>query len=103
MSIGPSAEQAVEDCDEAAFDVLVTDIRLPGRLTGWDIAERCREGNPDLPVIYVTGYSHERPRPVPGSVVFNKPYRPVQVAQAIRSLAVHTDAGAPGSGVARLR
>ena len=34
-----------------AADVLVTDITLPGKVDGWQIAERCREHDPGLPVI----------------------------------------------------
>jgi|SRR3954451_4086413 CheY-like chemotaxis protein len=32
-------------------DVLFTDVRLPGRIDGWDVAERCRASNSDLPVV----------------------------------------------------
>jgi len=35
--------------------VLVTDVQLPGKVDGWQIAERCRE--PQLRVIYATGFS----------------------------------------------
>ncbi len=70
----------------ANADVLFTDIRLPGSMTGWDIAERCREAHPDLPVIYATGYSHVEPRRVPGSMFFQKPYQAEQVIKAIRQL-----------------
>jgi len=37
-------------------------------------------------VIYATGYSHGGPRPVAGSIWFQKPYRPEQVVDAIRGL-----------------
>src|SRR5919112_2550633 len=86
-----SAEEALARCEEHVADVLFTDIRLPGSLDGWDVAEQCRETNPGLPVIYATGFSHVRPRPVPGSVWFQKPYRTEQVVNAIRDLS----AGAP--------
>jgi DNA-binding NtrC family response regulator len=56
-------------------DALFTDIRLPGRVDGWDIAEHCRNVDPELPVVYATGYSHATHRPVPGSRFFHKPYR----------------------------
>jgi CheY-like chemotaxis protein len=69
-----------------APDVLFTDIRLPGTLTGWDIAERCRENNPRMPVIYATGYSPVSRRPVPGSRFFQKPYTLEQLVAAIRDL-----------------
>jgi CheY-like chemotaxis protein len=81
-----TAEDALKHCEDRAADVIFTDIRLGGSLTGWDIAERCRESNPSLPVIYATGYSHVRPRPVPGSLWFQKPYKVEQIVDAIRSL-----------------
>jgi CheY-like chemotaxis protein len=66
-------------------DVLFTDIRLPGDLDGWQIAEQCREAKPDIPVIYATGYS-DQTRMVPGAVLFRKPYRSSQILAAIEQL-----------------
>jgi FixJ family two-component response regulator len=66
--------------------VLFTDIRLPGPLSGWDIAERWRECHPKIPVIYATGFSDEEARPVPGSVLFQKPYNAAQLISMIRRL-----------------
>lgn len=57
-------------CLQEETDVLFTDIMLPGARTGWDIAERCRESKPDLPVIYATGHSQVDHRPMPGSIIF---------------------------------
>ena len=86
-----TGEEALAWCKRHVADVLVTDVRLPGQVDGWQIAERYREQDPELPVIYATGFSHVRPRPVPGSVWFQKPYRTEQVVNAIRDLS----AGAP--------
>ncbi len=41
--------------DQNNYRALVTDIHLQGALTGWDVAKRARELNPDLPVIYMSG------------------------------------------------
>lgn len=68
------------------IDLLFTDIRLPGGVDGWTIAERARETNPDLAVIYATGYSGSTPREVPGSRFFSKPYRTRAVLAAVREL-----------------
>lgn len=57
-----------------AIDALLTDLRLPGRIDGWDIAELARALRPDLPVIYASAYSYVTPRQVPGSVMLDKPY-----------------------------
>jgi CheY-like chemotaxis protein len=69
-----TAEEALDRCGERTADVLFTDIMLSGSLDGWDIAEQCREADPDLPVIYTTGYSLRKQRPVRGSRLLQKPY-----------------------------
>jgi CheY-like chemotaxis protein len=66
--------------------VLVTDVRLPENIDGWQIAEHCRESNPELPVIYATGYSPAAPRPVPGSRIVKKPFHPDEVVRMVREL-----------------
>ncbi len=70
-------------------DLLVTDVRLPGASDGWAVAEEARRLLHHLPVIYVTGYTNEEPRHVPGSVFIAKPYRPSVVMRAARGLGVH--------------
>jgi len=79
-------EEALEWCKRQVADVLVTDVRLSGEVDGWQIAERCREHDPGLPVIYATGYSPVQPRPVPGSLLLQKPYHPDQIVQAVRQM-----------------
>ena len=79
-------EQALECCRRRAADVLITDVKLPGQLDGWQIAERCREHDPELPVIYATGFSPSAPRPVSGSLLLQKPYDPEQIVRAVRQV-----------------
>jgi CheY-like chemotaxis protein len=57
----------------ATVDALLTDIRMPGAVDGWDLAEQARTGRRDLPVIYVTAFSAERNRQVERSVLLKKP------------------------------
>jgi CheY-like chemotaxis protein len=78
-----TGEEAMRHCGERTADVLFTDIRLPGAVDGWDIAERCREANPKLEVIYATGYSALHSRRVPRSTLFHKPYTPEQLVNAV--------------------
>lgn len=79
-------EEALRWCNRQAADVLVTDVKLPGGIDGWQIAERCREHHPRLPIIYATGFSPVQPRPVPGSVFLQKPYHPDEIVRAIRKI-----------------
>ena len=81
-----TGEEAMERCAEHSADALFTDIRLPGKIDGWDIAEHCRAANPGLPVVYATGFNSVAERRVPGSRFFSKPYRPDEVIAAIRDL-----------------
>ena len=80
-----NGEEALAWCGRA--DVLITDVKLPGSVDGWQIAERCREHDPGLPVIYATGFSPVAPRPVPGSLMLQKPYRPEDIVRAVRRVA----------------
>ena len=74
-----------------AIDLLITDIRLPGTLDGWSIAEEARRIKPELPIIYVTGYSANAPREVPGSILIAKPYRLAAIISAARQLGVSVE------------
>ena len=73
-----------------AIDLLFTDIRLPGGLDGWRLAEVARSLRPGLPVVYASGYSIQQPRDVAGSVFLTKPYRPSALLRAIAGLGVDT-------------
>lgn len=39
------------------FDLLLTDIVMPGNISGFDLARRIREIRTDIPVIYTSGYT----------------------------------------------
>jgi CheY-like chemotaxis protein len=67
------------------LDALLTDIRLPGA-NGWAVARAYRERFPDLPVLYVTGYS-EQMQPVPGGIIISKPYRMAKVIGVLETWA----------------
>lgn len=55
-----------------AFDVLFTDVVMPGALSGADLARWCRQHRPALPVVLATGYSAQE---IPAGVrVLRKPY-----------------------------
>lgn len=42
---------------DAAVDLLFTDIAMPGRMTGVDLALEVRARWPQIPVLFTTGYS----------------------------------------------
>jgi CheY-like chemotaxis protein len=81
-----TAEEALGVLRTKPVDLLFTDIRLPGDMDGWRLAEEARSLNPRLPVIYATGYSTETPRLVRNGVFLHKPYLPSAVVATIRRL-----------------
>ncbi|MDJ0820309.1 MAG: MASE1 domain-containing protein [Paracoccaceae bacterium] len=44
---------------DQTFDLLVTDIVMPGRLQGPDLARRIRSINSSIPVVFMSGYARE--------------------------------------------
>jgi DNA-binding response OmpR family regulator len=67
-------------------DVLITDIRLTGYLSGWDVAEAVRAERADLPVIYATANAVDRSRKVSNSSFFDKPCNPAELLETCRKL-----------------
>ncbi|MES2302211.1 MAG: response regulator [Pseudomonadota bacterium] len=65
------------------FDVLFTDVRMPGAVDGWELGRRACEIIPGIRVIYATGYA-EMTRPLSDAEQFlSKPYRCAQVVRLI--------------------
>jgi CheY-like chemotaxis protein len=58
LSHGEPALEILASGDQV--DLLMTDISLPDSIDGWEIARRARALRPELPVIYVTGYTKSR-------------------------------------------
>jgi len=67
---------------------LVADIRLVGRLSGWDVARRIREKEPAFPVVYVTGAASDEwaSNGVPNSILISKPFAVAQLVAALSNL-----------------
>jgi len=76
----------------AVPDLLLTDVVMPGTMNGHDLALSLQCLNPDLKVIYTSGYSPDVVRETleqqPNTVFLAKPYHPRALFEAIeRSLA----------------
>jgi CheY-like chemotaxis protein len=79
----------------AELDVLFTDINLPGRMNGAELARRARQLRPDLPIVYASGrYRYtDIGKPVPRSIFVSKPYDPDDIGMLLARL---TEAMTPG-------
>ena len=87
-----SAEEALEAWKWHALriELLLTDLVLPGHITGPQLAERFRAEKPTLKVICLSGYGREDSERVPklpvGGHFLRKPCRPRVLARAVRAL-----------------
>jgi PAS domain S-box-containing protein len=84
VKIAADARRALETLETQRFDLVVSDIVMPGGMNGIELARTIRVKRPDLPILLVTGYagsatSTEFP-------MLCKPYRFEQLRKAIAEL-----------------
>jgi CheY-like chemotaxis protein len=80
-----SAEQALQEIAEKDFDMVFSDVVMPG-MGGLRLAEILAEQRPGLPVVLATGYSQEiADSGIQDRQVILKPYRLATLQDAIRS------------------
>lgn len=83
-----SAEQALALSPTPAFDVLITDLMLPG-LSGAALAERLRVRWPYLGIIVISGYSEDRTAELVDHLksarFMRKPFTMTELSQEIRT------------------
>lgn len=76
--------------DAPAFDLLLTDVGLPGGINGRQLAEAARERTPHIPVLLITGYGGDaivgRARLEPGMEILAKPFDLGVLATRVRRI-----------------
>jgi PAS domain S-box-containing protein len=74
---------------QAGIDLLLTDMVMPGGLSGRQLAERLKSEKPNLKVIYSSGHNDEMigiTFPLPRDFSFlRKPYNPSKLLQTVRN------------------
>ncbi|MDP9197868.1 MAG: response regulator, partial [Pseudomonadota bacterium] len=69
------------------IDVVLTDVMMPGGMSGVDLAREIRRRRSDLPVVLATGYIEvARGAIAEGFQVLVKPYQPETLAQTLAAL-----------------
>jgi len=89
ISQASSGDEALEKLPSLApVDLLFTDIVMPGKLNGPDLADAALKQYPDLKVMFTSGYTEEtimhRGRLNDGVHLLSKPYRRHQLAEKLR-------------------
>jgi len=87
--VAGSADEALAIVRQgAAFDLLFTDIVMPGSMNGRQLAETLMDGRPSLRVLFTSGYS-DGALPLQGRLgqgipLLTKPYRRAELARLLR-------------------
>jgi CheY-like chemotaxis protein len=82
----PDAESALREIERDGFDLVFSDIVMPGKMDGLGLARRLREIRPELPILLATGYSDAAADVRGDFPILRKPYEIHQLSQAIAKL-----------------
>jgi PAS domain S-box-containing protein len=85
---GPEALDYLDDLEPGTIDLMLTDIGLAGGMDGWELSARVRQREPDMKVLYMSGYAdevlsrgdYEDKR----KHLLHKPFRRVQISEKLR-------------------
>jgi CheY-like chemotaxis protein len=75
--------------DGSSFDLLFTDVILPGGMNGADLADEAKRLHPGIKVLYTTGYVEHSVLHNgivdQGVTIVNKPYRRAELLEKVRA------------------
>ncbi|MDJ0824064.1 MAG: PAS domain S-box protein [Rhodobacter sp.] len=70
------------------IDLLLSDVVLPGGVSGPALAEELKATQPEMPIVFMSGYTREAFRngdtPIPSAPILQKPFRKAQLSKAVR-------------------
>jgi two-component system, cell cycle sensor histidine kinase and response regulator CckA len=89
VAVAGSGAEALRIWDEfeGKFDLLLTDMIMPGGMNGRELAEELKRRKPDLKIVYTSGYSPDLVGKDLGegdTRFISKPYLPAALARVIR-------------------
>jgi CheY-like chemotaxis protein len=74
------------------FDLLLTDVRMP-EMDGFELARRARAAQPELRVLFMTGYMAEYQLHPSRESIIAKPFRPAELLGCIFEILKRPDGG----------
>ena len=88
-----NGSQALAQLTDQPLDLLLTDVIMPGGLTGRQLAEELQQGRPELRVLFMSGYNADAiaTRGVldPGISIVEKPFTSSDLLSKVRELLPH--------------
>jgi PAS domain S-box-containing protein len=98
----PDATSALAAIEKESFDIVVSDIVMPGSMDGTALANVIRARKPDLPVLLTTGYSPALADTEAQFAVLRKPFQISDLGRTITRLIAEARQP-PDTNVVRLR
>lgn len=86
------AVAALNELKNGSFDLVFSDIVMPGAMNGIALARKVRELHPDLPVVLATGYSEAAADVTHEFAILRKPFTEAELGRAV-TVALATHAG----------
>jgi two-component system NtrC family sensor kinase len=78
------ADEALRKLRTKRYDLALSDIVMPGGLSGFDLARTLRNHHPELPIVLASGYSEKAGEAVAeGFILLSKPYSAAALSRAI--------------------
>jgi PAS domain S-box-containing protein len=92
---------------EVPVDLILSDVVLPGGMSGPDLAEQAKFINPGIKILFMSGYAekgfqHRNPLPKDADLL-NKPFRKSELAKRVRQALIHHSTDFPGRDSQLLR
>jgi signal transduction histidine kinase/ActR/RegA family two-component response regulator len=78
-----TANAALTTLESEAFDLVFSDVVMPGGMNGVELAREVRRRRPNIPIILTTGYSGKADAESAGFPIFYKPYDPEALLAAL--------------------
>lgn len=74
--------------EETRIDLVLSDVVLPGGMSGPDLAEQAKAIDPGIKILFMSGYTekvigHQTPLP-DGADLLNKPFRRTELAKRVQ-------------------
>ncbi len=89
VATAPSGEDAIVRLQEEAFDLMISDIRMPG-ISGLEVLEHAKTTFPAIRVVLITGFGTPqtltRARQSGADRILTKPFNPMELLAAVKEI-----------------
>ena len=86
--VAKDALVGIEALAESPVDLMLSDVVLPGGMSGPDLAEKAKSMDPGIKILFMSGYTenvfpHQNPLPE-GADLLTKPFRKTELATRVQ-------------------